>query len=84
MPTALQKNAQNRFWRMFRIVSRDRRRIRPMPRRSPFTSVMPADSIATSVPDPMAMPTLRLQGRDRLALLVGKHLGLDLVDAELP
>jgi hypothetical protein len=32
-------------------------RARTMPRRSPFTSVMPALSIATSAPVPMAMPT---------------------------
>ena len=34
-----------------------RRRARTMPRRSPFTSVTPALSMATSVPVPMAMPT---------------------------
>ena len=33
------------------------RRARTMPRRSPLTSVMPALSIATSVPVPIAMPT---------------------------
>ena len=42
---------------MFRIVARLSRRARAMPRRSPFTSVTPALSMATSVPVPMAMPT---------------------------
>ena len=42
---------------MLRIVRRDSRTARAMPRRSPFTSVTPADSIATSVPVPIAMPT---------------------------
>ena len=42
---------------MFRIVCRDSRRARTMPRRSPFTSVTPALSIAMSVPVPIAMPT---------------------------
>ena len=42
---------------MFRIVACDSRRARTMPARSPFTRVTPADSIATSVPVPMAMPT---------------------------
>ena len=42
---------------MFRIVARLSRRARTMPRRSPLTSVMPALSIATSVPVPIAMPT---------------------------
>src|SRR5918993_3707498 len=49
--------AKNRFWRMLRIVACDRRRARTMPVRSPFSSVTPALSIATSVPVPMAMPT---------------------------
>ena len=42
---------------MFRIVAADRRRALTMPCRSPFSSVTPALSIATSVPVPMAMPT---------------------------
>src|SRR2546430_818871 len=42
---------------MFRIVARLRRRARTIARRSPWTSVIPALSIATSVPVPMAMPT---------------------------
>ena len=50
-------NAKNKFCLMLRIVLRDNRRARTMPRRSPFTSVTPALSIATSVPVPMATPT---------------------------
>src|SRR4026207_684323 len=43
---------------MWRIVARLRWRARRMPRKSPLTSVIPALSIATSVPVPIAMPTL--------------------------
>src|SRR4051794_7208954 len=50
-------NARNRFWRMLLIVASDSWRARTIPVRSPLRSVMPALSIATSVPDPMAMPT---------------------------
>ena len=39
------------------MVADDRVRARRMPVRSPFSRVSPALSIATSVPDPMAMPT---------------------------
>ena len=42
---------------MFLIVARLKRLARTIARRSPLTSVMPALSIATSVPDPMAIPT---------------------------
>ena len=42
---------------MLRNVFLPRRRARTMPRRSPRTSVIPALSIATSVPVPIAMPT---------------------------
>ena len=42
---------------MFFMVARERRLARRMPRKSPFTSVTPALSMATSVPVPMAMPT---------------------------
>jgi hypothetical protein len=42
---------------MFAIVARLRRRARTMPVKSPFTSVTPALSIATSVPVPIAIPT---------------------------
>ena len=42
---------------MLRIVACDSARARAMARRSPFTRVTPALSIATSVPVPMAMPT---------------------------
>src|SRR3954463_14400606 len=41
---------------MLPITAAESRRARAMPARSPFTSVMPALSIATSVPVPMAMP----------------------------
>ena len=90
---------------MLRIVARLSARARTMPARSPFTSVTPALSIATSVPVPMAMPTSasasagasltpspamattrpsRAQAlRRRACFLLGQHLGLDLVDAEL-
>jgi len=40
-----------------RTVARLSLRARTMPRRSPFTSVIPAFSMATSVPVPMAIPT---------------------------
>src|SRR5213594_1813240 len=42
---------------MLRMVARLNLRARTMPRRSPFINVMPAFSIATSVPVPMAIPT---------------------------
>jgi hypothetical protein len=42
---------------MLRMVARLSWRARTMPRRSPFTRVMPALSIATSVPLPIAIPT---------------------------
>src|SRR5258708_6187166 len=42
---------------MFRMVARESLIARAMPRRSPFTRVTPALSIAMSVPVPMAMPT---------------------------
>ena len=57
MPTALYTNAKNRFCRMLRIVIVESARAFAMPRRSPFTRVMPALSMATSVPVPIAMPT---------------------------
>ena len=48
---------------MLRIVARESVRARARPMRSPLTSVTPADSIATSVPVPIAMPTSA--GRER-------------------
>ena len=51
------RTRRSRFCRMLRMVARDSRRARAMPRRSPLTSVTPALSIATSVPVPIAMPT---------------------------
>ena len=42
---------------MLRMVARLRARTRAMPARSPFTSVIPALWIATSVPVPIANPT---------------------------
>lgn len=42
---------------MFAIADRLSARALAIPRRSPFTSVTPADSIATSVPVPIAIPT---------------------------
>ena len=44
-----------------------------MPRRSPLTSVMPALSIATSVPVPMAMPTSACGERRRVVDAVAGH-----------
>ena len=44
-----------------------------MPRRSPFTSVTPALSIATSVPVPMAMPTCGLRERGSVVDAVAGH-----------
>ena len=73
------------------------------PRGSDDASTTPADSIATSVPAPIAIPTsarasagasftpsptiatvepTRLQLGDRVVLVLGKHLGEHLVDAE--
>src|SRR5579885_1874878 len=49
--------AKNRFCRILPIAAAESLRARTMPERSPFKSVMPALSIATSVPVPMAMPT---------------------------
>jgi hypothetical protein len=43
---------------MFLIVARLSRLARAIPRRSPLTSVIAALSMATSVPVPMAMPTV--------------------------
>ena len=40
------------------MVARESRRARTIPLRSPFKSVTPALSMATSVPVPMATPTL--------------------------
>ena len=42
---------------MLRMAASDSARALTMPVRSPLSSVMPALSIATSVPVPMAMPT---------------------------
>ena len=44
-----------------------------MPRRSPFTSVTPALSIATSVPVPMAMPTCACASAGRVVDAVARH-----------
>ena len=70
---------------MFRIVARESRRARTMPRRSPFTSVTPALSIATSVPVPIAMPTSARRQRGRVVDAVAGHghhaaLGLEAAD----
>src|SRR3989441_4959793 len=56
-PSTLYTKARNRFWRILRMVARESRRARTMPRKSPFTSVMPALWIATSAPVPIAIPT---------------------------
>src|SRR6476620_5083835 len=78
--------AKNRFWRILRMVACESFRARTMPPRSPFRSVIPALSIATSVPVPMAMPTSDAPGVSQLcdhrALLVRHHLRLDVSDAE--
>jgi hypothetical protein len=50
---------------MFRITARLSTRARTRPRRSPLTNVMPALSIATSVPVPIAIPTCALRLRER-------------------
>src|SRR4051812_12863001 len=50
-------NAKKRFWRMLRIVIELRLRARNIPHKSPLTRVTSADSIATSVPEPIAIPT---------------------------
>ena len=59
-------------------------RARTMPRRSPPSSVMPALSMATSVPVPMAMPTLACARARRVVHSVAGHghdatLGLQLL-----
>src|SRR5438874_3401586 len=54
---ALYPNANSRFWRMLCTVASLKRRARTIPRRSPFTSVTCALSMAISVPVPIAMPT---------------------------
>src|SRR4029453_7248809 len=56
-PSVLYMNAKNRFCRMLRITARLRCIALTMPIRSPFTSVIPALSMATSVPVPIAIPT---------------------------
>ena len=56
-PSALYKNANQRFWRMFFITACERRRARNSALRSPCTSVSAALSVATSVPVPIAIPT---------------------------
>ena len=87
------------------MVAADSRRARTMPVRSPLSKVMPALSMATSVPVPMAMPTSAAasagasltpspaiattrpsltQPLDHCALLLGQHLGFDILDAEAP
>ena len=52
------QSESNRFCRMLRMVACDSVLARTMPIRSPLSSVMPALSIATSVPVPIAMPTV--------------------------
>src|SRR5882672_1039589 len=49
--------AKNRFCRILLMTAADSARALTMPPRSPLSSVMPALSIATSEPVPMAMPT---------------------------
>jgi hypothetical protein len=56
-PSALQDDRQDRFCLIFFIVAWLNRDGRTIPRRSPFTKVMSALSIAMSVPVPIAMPT---------------------------
>jgi len=60
MPSALYRNANNRFCFMLRTVDTDSPRATAMPRKSPFTSVTWALFMATSVPVPMATPTSAL------------------------
>src|SRR5680860_161953 len=50
-------NANTRFCRMLRIVARDRSIAVTSPERAPEIKVMSEDSMATSVPVPMAEPT---------------------------
>src|SRR5207253_1040328 len=57
IPISLYTNAKKRFSRILRIVAALRLRARTIPRRSPITKVTSADSIATSVPVPIAIPT---------------------------
>ena len=67
----------------------DSARARTMPRRSPFTSVTPALSIATSVPVPIAMPTSACASAGRVVDAVARHrddaaLRLQPLDDRLP
>src|SRR3972149_3654296 len=48
--------AQNRFCLIFRIVARERRMAVATSRTSSRTRMMPPVSLATSAPEPMAMP----------------------------
>ena len=58
---------------MLLIVALLSRRARTMPRRSPFTSVTPALSIAMSVPVPIAIPTSAAANRRRVVDAVSSH-----------
>ncbi len=55
------------------MVACDRRRASTSPIRSPRSSVMPALSIATSVPLPMAMPTSAAASAGRVVDAVAGH-----------
>ena len=57
MPIMLKAKAKTRFSLMFRMVDRLNVMAVTTPRSSPEISVMSEDSIATSVPVPMAIPT---------------------------
>jgi len=53
----LYMKAKTRFCRMLRIVARDRSTAVTSPERAPEIRVMSEDSMATSVPVPIAEPT---------------------------
>ena len=57
MPRLLYRKAKTRFCRMFRMVARERSTAVTTPDSAPEIKVMSEDSIATSVPVPIADPT---------------------------
>lgn len=74
-PRLLKIKAENRFCRMLLMVARLRRTTLTMPFKSLLTRVTPALSMATSVPDPMAMPT-RARARAGASLMPSPAMAL--------
>src|SRR3989338_5820607 len=74
--------AKKRFWRMLCITCRLNFKALTMPFRSPLTSVMPALSMATSVPVPMATPT-SASARAGASFFRRVHFSADIINAQL-